>query len=97
MTETAKEAIVSALLKPVMELWASRDERGAAHQSGQLLFWKDGMLEQLKAFADGKGTAATYRILRSKLRISEDDCYRGDRIPEKGQEQAWRWCGRESD
>jgi hypothetical protein len=73
MAETAKDAIVSAFLKPVMELWASRSERGAAHQSGRLRFWKDGMLEQLKAFADGKGTAASYRSLRSKLRISEDD------------------------
>jgi hypothetical protein len=73
MPETVKDAIVAAFLKPVMELWASRDERGAAEHSGRLRFWKDGMLEQLREFAGGKGTAQTYRSLRSKLRTSEDE------------------------
>ncbi|MCP3474625.1 hypothetical protein NLM33_30355 [Bradyrhizobium sp. CCGUVB1N3] len=67
------KAEVNALLKFVMGLWATRDERGAAKQSGRLRFWKDGMLEQLRVFADGKGTSQTYKSLRSKLRNSEDE------------------------
>jgi hypothetical protein len=67
------KAEVNALLKFIMGLWATRDERGAAKHSGRLRFWKDGMVEQLRTFAAGKGTAATYRSLRTKLRHSEDE------------------------
>jgi hypothetical protein len=66
------KAAVNELLKFVMGLWATRDERGAAKESGRLRFWKDGMLEQPRLFAAGKGTAQTYRSLRSKLRNSEE-------------------------
>ncbi|HLH93555.1 MAG TPA: hypothetical protein VKW08_00410 [Xanthobacteraceae bacterium] len=69
----SKDAIVSTFLKPIMELWAGRDERKAAKESAKLRFWKDGMLEELKKIADGKGKEKAYKELRVKLRKSEAD------------------------
>jgi hypothetical protein len=62
------KAAVAEILKPLMQLWASRDERKAARQAGRLRFWKDGMLKQLNEFAEGKATAETSKKLKAQLR-----------------------------
>jgi hypothetical protein len=67
------KAAVAEILKPLMQLWASRDERKAARQAGRLRFWKDGMLKQLNEFAEGKATAETSKKLKAQLKNSDKE------------------------
>jgi hypothetical protein len=67
------KAALIELLKQIIGLWTTRDQRRAAKTAGKLRFWKDGMLKQLKQFADGKATQETHRSLRDALRGSEED------------------------
>ena len=51
--DDVKGGVASAFFRPVMLLWASRDERKAVKLAGKLRFWRDGMMPKLDKIARG--------------------------------------------
>ncbi|TQF27643.1 hypothetical protein UNPF46_30500 [Bradyrhizobium sp. UNPF46] len=66
------ESAVIALLRPFVDAWAQRNERKAAAQAGQLMFWGDGMLGLLKNIAKGDKEKKTFVELKKKFRSSQE-------------------------
>jgi hypothetical protein len=67
------KAAIAEILKPILQLWTSRDQRKAAREAGKLRFWKDGMLKELNEYAKGKATAESFRKLRAKLSSTDEE------------------------
>ena len=66
------EKVMLALLRPILEAWANRDERTAAKEAGKLTFWRSGMLKQLEAIAAGKATKKTFEELRQNFEETQE-------------------------
>jgi hypothetical protein len=65
-----------SLLREIISTWANRNERQAAKDAGRLAFWRDGMLRQVEAIANGDHSPAVLRELKkafdeSKERVEE--------------------------
>jgi hypothetical protein len=65
-----------SLLREIIGAWANRNERRAAKDAGRLAFWRDGMLQQIQAIANGDHRPEVSRELRrafdeSKERVEE--------------------------
>ncbi|RXH24055.1 hypothetical protein XH99_28595 [Bradyrhizobium nanningense] len=64
------DAFAEALVKLVpafAKAWTDRPKKKAARAVAELMFWPDGMLEQLEKLAQGKGTDEDVAKLRKKL------------------------------
>jgi hypothetical protein len=66
-----RESAAIELLRPILDYFLHRDERKAVKSSGQLRFWPDGMLAQLREISDGNAKTVTYKSLEKKLNERE--------------------------
>jgi hypothetical protein len=64
MNDAAVSGATLLLLREIISAWASRNERRAAKDAGRLAFWRDGMLQQIEAIANGKHRREVVRELR---------------------------------
>lgn len=76
MNNAAVSGATFLLLREIISAWETRNERRAAKDAGRLTFWRDGMLQQIKAIASGKHSPEVVRELRkgfdaSKGRVEE--------------------------
>lgn len=61
-----------SLLREIINAWTNRNERRAVKDAGRLAFWRDGMLQQIKAIAKGEGTPEVVRELRKAFDESQE-------------------------
>jgi hypothetical protein len=71
MAEAGIPGPVASVLREVMDAWVHRNEREAAQKAGSLTFWRDGMLQQLRAIGDGKATTETFDELKTNFKKTE--------------------------
>ena len=71
MADGLQETVINEILRPLINFWASRDDRKALSEAGKLRFWGDGMLNELKAISDGRATEETFELLKKKFFESE--------------------------
>jgi hypothetical protein len=72
----ADQSVPMALLSEIYDAIVNRDARDAARRAGSLKFWRDGMLDHLKAIADGRATSQTYKRLGQQFLDSQKDVNR---------------------
>lgn len=60
------------VLKPIIDAWQHRNERGAAEEAGKLIFWRDGMLRQIEEIGNGSCTKEIVGELRKGLEESAE-------------------------
>src|SRR4051812_21374570 len=68
-----KESVALEILRLLFEAWARRNERRAAGESGSLMFWNDGMLNELEKIAESGPTDELIRNLKGKFDESASD------------------------
>jgi hypothetical protein len=72
MSENSLSGPTTTLLQQVLDAWVNRNERNAARKAGELTFWRDGMLEQLEAIANGKANDKTFSELKKNFKKSAE-------------------------
>jgi hypothetical protein len=70
MNDSVSDTILS-LLRETMSAWVNRNDRRAAKDAARLTFWRDGMLQQIEAIANGKHEPELVQKLRKAFDESE--------------------------
>jgi hypothetical protein len=65
------QAAVFELLRPVLDIFVNRQQRKAAKEAATLRFWRDGMVSDLRAIADGVATEKTFKQLKKDMDATE--------------------------
>lgn len=65
------QAAALELMRPILDYFIHRDERNAAKEAATLRFWRDGMVSQLTAIAEGRATKETYTKLTENFDETE--------------------------
>jgi hypothetical protein len=64
--------MLQKLVPELAKWWSDRPKRRAATAAAELMFWPDGMLEELEKIAEGTATKKDVERLREKLLGSKD-------------------------
>jgi hypothetical protein len=63
--------IIESNVPKLMQWWSQRQIKQAVTGAPALMFWPDGMLQQLERIAQGQSTDANFKELRTKFNESK--------------------------
>jgi hypothetical protein len=70
-TQAAIWQIIESNIPKLVQWWSARPKRQAVTGAAALMFWPDGMLQQLEVIAQGHATQADFKELRRKFKESK--------------------------